>query len=177
MNAKGRVVQVIKLINRLFYVLAGISLLALFVLMTSDVSGRFLFNHPIVGSSEVALYLIVSLAFLGLPYAQSTKRNVTVDIISVHFPKKIRHILITIGLILSLAFFLLMTWETAIVAYKDFVNKVVMSRTVVLLPIWVISFLASVGCALLSITLVIQIIFKLSGKEEEENAEEAKQEY
>jgi len=173
MNAIGRVVQVIKFVNKIFYVLAGISLLALFVLMTSDVLGRFLFNHPIVGSSEVALYLIVALAFLGLPYAQSTKSNVTVDILTVHFPDRIRNNLITIGLILSLAFFLLMTWEIAVVGYKDFVNKVVMSRTVVLLPIWVISFLASVGCALLVITLVMQIILKFSGTEE---AEEAKQE-
>ena len=168
-----RVVQVIKFINRIFYVLAGICLFALFVLMTSDVLGRFLFNHPIIGSTEVALYLIVALAFLGLAYAQTMKRNVTVNTFSVHFPEKIRHILITIGLFLSLAFFIVMTWETGIVAYKDFVNNVVMSRTVVLLPIWVISFLASVGCALLVITLIMQIILKLSGTEE---VEEAKQE-
>ena len=162
MRTIGRIAGIIKVINQVFYILGGISLLALFALMTADVLGRFLFNAPVKGATEFGEYLIVAVAFMGLAYCQYTGKNVRVDTLSVHFPKKLRHYIVIVGLLLSAILFTIMAWETGKVAYQDFVDKAVMSRTLVLLPIWIISFMASLGCVLLVITLVLQIIQKLS---------------
>jgi TRAP-type transport system small permease protein len=166
MRTVDKIAGIIKVVNQIFYILGGISLLALFALMTSDVLGRFLFNAPVKGATEFGEYLIVAVAFMGLAYCQYTKKNVCVDTLSVHFPKKLRHYVIIVGLLLSAVLFTIMAWETGKVAYQDFVDKAVMSRTLVLLPIWIISFIASLGCVLLVITLVLQIIQKLSSATE-----------
>ncbi len=169
MKTIGKIAGIIRVINKIFYILGGISLLALFALMTADVLGRFLFNSPIKGATEFGEYLIVAVAFMGLAFCQYTGKNVRVDTLSVHFPRKLRHYVIIIGLILSAVLFTIMAWETGKVAYQDFVDKAVMSRTLVLLPIWGISFIASLGCLLLVITLVLQIIQRLtSGTEVKE---------
>ena len=51
-------------------------------------------------------------------------------------------------------------------AYVDWVNKILLSRTTVRLPVWWPSFVAAVGCALLVVSLGVQVlrnIVKLMG--------------
>lgn len=161
MNKISRVTGIIESVNRIFYIFAAICLSALFVLMTSDVAGRFLFNSPIKGASEVGVYFIVVVAFLGLGYTQSIGKHVRIDILIMRLPEKARNILDIILLLLSAAFFVMVTWEVGLVAHNDFVRKISAPQTLLQLPMWVISFIASVGCALLVITLLVQVVQKL----------------
>ena len=126
--------------------------------MFADVSGRFLLNSPITGASEVSEYLLVAVAFLALGYAQFKREHVFVEFLTMHFPKKIRAGLNIFLFLLAAAFFVLMTMETGERAYKDWVENILLSRTVVRLPLWWISFIASVGCTLLVVSLLVQII-------------------
>lgn len=143
---------------KIFYIFAGVALLVLFLLMFIDVSLRFLFNSPIVGTSEVSEYILVSIAFLGLGYAQFTKQHIFVEILTSRFPKKVRAVLNIILMLLATGFFIIMTMETGNRAYKDLIGKVLLPNTTVKLPVWWISAIAALGCALLAITLLVGIV-------------------
>ena len=165
MNKIARALGIIESASKIFYIFAAICLCALFVLMISDVFGRFVFNSPINGAAEVGTYMIIALAFFGLGYAQFTGRHVRISLLTMHLPEKVRNVLSIVLLLLSAAFFAMMTWKTGTVAYRDWVANVIFPRTTVPLPIWWISFFASVGCALLVISLLVQVTQKICGLE------------
>ncbi len=146
---------------RILFMTAPVCLCALFVLMFSDVSGRFLFNSPIVGTQEIADYLLIAVAFLGLGYGQLRGQHISVDILTMHFPKKLRAVLNIILQLLAVAFFVIMTLQTGQRAYKDWLEKVLLPDTTVKLPIFGMSLLASIGCALLAIVMLVGIIERI----------------
>jgi TRAP-type transport system small permease protein len=163
MNIIVKISGILKFINKIFYIIGGVSLVSLFILMSSDVLGRFLFDSPINGATELGEYFIAALAFFGLAYAQQTGRTITVDTFSEHFPKKLLNIVIIIGFVLSAIFFAVMAYETGQVAYKDMIGKVLKPNTTFLAPVWLISFIASLGCILLVITFTLQTFERLFG--------------
>lgn len=158
MSKFNRVLSAIETMTKWFYLFSAICLIALFAIMTIDVLGRFLFNKPLVGTMDVGTYLLAALIFLGLGYAQVTGRHVKLDILTKKFPDKLRRALNASLLVLSLAFFAMMTRQTAIVAYSEWKRKLLFSASAVNLPIWVISFAASLGCIMLAIALIVSII-------------------
>jgi len=131
--------------------------------MFGDVVGR-LFYHPIVMTAEVSEYLLVALVFLSLGFAQFKGAHVRAEILVERFPWKWRTILNILALSLATVFFAVMTVQIGERAYLDWVAKSVLSLTTVRLPIWWTSFLGSIGCAMLVISLLVQVvndIFKL----------------
>jgi TRAP-type C4-dicarboxylate transport system permease small subunit len=126
--------------------------------MFGDVSGRFLFNSPIRGTTEISEYLLVAIAFLSLGYAQLKGTHVTVETLVILLPKRVRTILNIIFSLVAMTFFVVMTLQIAERAYLDWVNKILLSRTTVRLPVWWPSFLAALGCALLVISLGVQVV-------------------
>jgi TRAP-type C4-dicarboxylate transport system permease small subunit len=140
------------------YLIGAVAICGLFLLMFGDVSGRFLFNSPIKGTAEVSEYLLVAIAFLSLGYAQLKGIHISVETLVVHFPKKMRTVLNIFFLLVAMTFFIVMTLQIAERAYLDWANKILLSRTTVRLPVWWPSFVAALGCALLVISLGVQIV-------------------
>ena len=161
MSKFNRVLSAVEAASKWFYLFSAICLVSLFVIMTSDVLGRFLLNSPITGTAEVGTYFLAALVFLGLGYAQVTGRHVKLDLLTRHFPKMIRKILNITLLLVSAAFFAMMTRQTSLIAYKDWQMQVLFSGSAIDLPIWIISFAASLGCLLLVIVLLAQVTRKL----------------
>lgn len=163
-----RSLDIIKYINKIFYLLSGLSIYFIFLLMTSDVLGRYLFNSPIKGSSEIIPLFIVALAFLGLGHAQFLGRHVSINLLTIHLPKYVRKTLNIILLLLAGGFFIIMTIQIGRTAYHDFVNKIILTQSYTKLPIWWISFIAALGCALLVSSLLVQVVNKIFGTDEAE---------
>ena len=158
LNRLEKILRMIEFITGIMYILAAISICVLFLLMFGDVSGRFLFNSPIRGTTEVSEYLLVAIAFLSLGYAQLKERHITVETLTVYFPERLRIVLNIFFSLVAICFFTIMTLEIAERAYLDWANKILLSRTTVRLPVWWPSFLAALGCALLVISLGVQVV-------------------
>lgn len=65
--------------NRTLVALNYISVLIIFLMalwVFSDVSGRFFFNHPIPGTTELVKCYIVAIVFLGIAYTMNQKRHI-----------------------------------------------------------------------------------------------------
>ncbi|WP_240722556.1 TRAP transporter small permease [Poseidonocella sp. HB161398] len=72
--------------RRLLAGLCGAILLAMMGLTVVDVLGRYLFNHPLNGATELTELLLVSVIFLGLPAVCLDDEQVTVDLLVSAFP-------------------------------------------------------------------------------------------
>ena len=150
--------RIIESISGILYLLGAVAICFLFLLMFGDVSGRFLFNSPIKGTAEISEYLLVAIAFLSLGYAQLKGIHISVETFVILFPKRVRIVLNIVFSLVAMTFFVVMTLQIAERAYLDWANKILLSRTTVRLPVWWPSFLAALGCALLVISLGVQVV-------------------
>lgn len=158
MGSMEKLLRIIEYLTKAMYIFAAVAICALFVLMFCDVSGRFLFNSPITGTAEVSQYLLVVIAFLPLAYAQFKGAHIKIETIVSHFPEKLRIGLNILTLFMAISFFIIMTAQIGERAYLDWVDKLLLPRTTVRLPMWWPSAAATIGCALLVVALLVQFI-------------------
>lgn len=66
-------------VNRTLAILAGLLVAGIGVSTIIDVGGRFLFNHPLAGSVEIATEMLVMIVFLAITYVQVHKRHIRLE--------------------------------------------------------------------------------------------------
>ena len=86
------------------------SLFGIMCLTTADVVGRYLFNAPITGVFELTEFMVLILIFSFLAYTQFSKGHVSVDLLVIHFPKKIRKAIALFNHSLCLLLMILITY-------------------------------------------------------------------
>jgi TRAP-type C4-dicarboxylate transport system permease small subunit len=108
----GRLDHFISNVSR-FFNYAGVSLLlAMMVLTTADVLLRYLFNAPIEGVYE-AIELMMAVVFCyGIAYTQRQRGHVSVNLITLRLGEKKRAIVKIFVSAISLALFVLVTWQS-----------------------------------------------------------------
>lgn len=87
--------------------LMAIVLIAMMMLTVVDVVGRYVFNHPIPGNSEIIEYLLATLVFGTLPIASGREEHIVVDILDFLFKgraKQVQQILVNLVGAICLAF-------------------------------------------------------------------------
>jgi TRAP-type mannitol/chloroaromatic compound transport system permease small subunit len=90
-------------------------------LMTGDVLGRFLFNHPITGTPELVRISLVGIVFMHMPHTLWVGRHVRSEIILSRISQKNRSALEGIMYIFAAAVFLgivFSSWEPMIESWK-----------------------------------------------------------
>lgn len=73
--------------------LAAVCALILFTMMSLtliDVVGRYVFNSPLVGATELTELLLVGVVFLGLPAVTLDRGHVAVNLLSDRLPARLR---------------------------------------------------------------------------------------
>ncbi|MCR8546198.1 TRAP transporter small permease [Salipiger sp. P9] len=68
-------------------VLGGLLLLGLMGMTVVDVVGRYLFNAPLRGATELTELLLAAVVFLGLPAVALADEHVTVDLLTERMPR------------------------------------------------------------------------------------------
>ncbi|MCL6477580.1 MAG: TRAP transporter small permease [Peptococcaceae bacterium] len=69
-------------------VIAGIVLVGLMLVTTADVTLRYFFNQPIVGSNEISVSMMVCAGFLGQAWCAMKRRHIKVDLLVGNLPPK-----------------------------------------------------------------------------------------
>jgi TRAP-type C4-dicarboxylate transport system permease small subunit len=77
--------------------LASIFLVGLMMLTFADVLGRNVFNHPLLGATELTEYTLVAVTFLAYPIVAYRHGHVTVDLFDRVFGEKGIRVLSAIG--------------------------------------------------------------------------------
>jgi len=76
--------------KRLLNLLAGLMPLLMMLLTAVDVIGRYLFNQPLVGGSELIVIMLAASIFLILPTITWPQEHVSVDLIEPRLPRWLR---------------------------------------------------------------------------------------
>ena len=97
--------------NKLSY-LGAVGLIAMMLLTAADVTGRYLFNKPVLGAFELTEFLVLILIFSFLAHAQSEKNHVSVDLLVGRFSKKWQTIIGIFNHVVCLVLMGLFVWMT-----------------------------------------------------------------
>jgi TRAP-type C4-dicarboxylate transport system permease small subunit len=135
---------------------AGFVLIAMMLLTTADVAGRYLFNSPILGVFEVTEFTMVCLVFCSLAYTQSKKAHVAVDILASLMPPKGQRFIDIINYLISFLILALITWKSIERGFEVMANKE--SSAILQIPVYPFMFLVALGSAALCIEYLKDII-------------------
>lgn len=86
-------------------------LILMMLLVTGDVTGRYLFHKPILGALECVEFFMVAVIFLGFSYTQFLKAHIKVELLTSRLPPRWRHIFEVITYFLGLCLFSLIVWH------------------------------------------------------------------
>lgn len=145
-------------INMFCFYIGAVAISALFALMFLDVAFRTLFSMPITGTVEISEYLLIGVAFLPLGYAQMTETHTRVTTFIRFLPVKMQRVLDVAACAVSMIFFGVMTIQVAKRAYADWAQDVLLSNTIIILPVWWKSGIAAFGLLCVALALFVQIL-------------------
>jgi TRAP-type C4-dicarboxylate transport system permease small subunit len=86
----------------------------LMMVVVADVCGRYFFNSPIMGASELACFLMIVIVFPALAWAALTEKHVKVDILVSRFPPRVQAIFSSVTLLIVLGIFVIITWRSVL---------------------------------------------------------------
>lgn len=99
--------------NKLMHFVGCVLLFIMMFLTTVDVIGRYFFNNPVIGATELMRLFLVVVVFFGIGYTQSHKEHLEIDVFTNNLPQKAQ-------LILSLITYLVLTLVIALLSVQLF---------------------------------------------------------
>jgi TRAP-type C4-dicarboxylate transport system permease small subunit len=153
-------VKKIESVSQAINVVAMAVLLAMVLLTVADVVGRYFFNQPVTGTTELTELMVVVVGFLGLAWCAVKGAHLTVDLLMSRLPPKL-------GVIVDIFTYSAGLVLCAIIAWRNFVEGINVERlgvTTALIELpefpfyWVVGF----GFTLLCVVMAAQLIQKIT---------------
>jgi TRAP-type C4-dicarboxylate transport system permease small subunit len=139
--------------------IAMLFLFLMMLLITSDVVGRYCFNHSIIGAADVIDQMLVFIVFLMLAYTTAQKSHVTVNVVISRLPKIQVTMLNCVTSFASLAIAALITWKLAARGWalllETFQGELSLTTQTIGWPIAPFLIVAAVGAFLLCMELAV----------------------
>jgi TRAP-type transport system small permease protein len=152
-------------VRRFIYYLgifSGFVLLSILALMSAEVIFRYAFNMPILGTVEISSYLLVIFAFTGIAFTQSQRGHINIEIVTQCLPRRVSYVLRIVTLILSLAVFVVITWQTALGFWKSWEMQEVRWGALPL-PVWPVKFVITFGSLVLCLQFLLDLVDEVRG--------------
>ncbi|WP_376870702.1 TRAP transporter small permease [Albirhodobacter sp. R86504] len=92
-------------------VLGGVMLMSMMGLTIVDVIGRYIFNSPLSGATELTELLLAATIFLGLPAVSLSDDHVTVDLITDKLPQALQPVRRIISGLFAGGILLVVAWR------------------------------------------------------------------
>ncbi len=136
-------------VNTSAFAAAGIVVI-LMVLVTADVTGRYLFNQPVPMTYEVGAFMLVFIVFLGLAYSQRQRAHIRVEFVTLRLSAKPRAVLDLLAYTLGIAIYGAIFYEGFKWSYHSFeIGEYVAG--LVNIPKWPSQFAVCFGALLIAI--------------------------
>lgn len=136
--------------------LGAAGLFAIMLLTTADVTGRYLFNKPILGAFELTEFLVLILIFSFLACAQAEKNHVSVDLLLGRFSKRWQRVIGIINHAVCLVMMGLFVWMTTIRALE--LMAFVEASANLGIPKYPFAFFVVIGFAVLGLEYIRDLI-------------------
>lgn len=151
------------LLRKLLMILGGVALLALTLLATSNVALRIV-RVPVSGTYEVVSFLGAIVTAGALGYTQKRKDHIVVDILSEKFPAPVKRALDGANYAITLVLFAIISWQTFVYGKRLWRTGELSETLKIAYHPFV--FLVSLGFAVLALTIFLDLLATIWGKEE-----------
>lgn len=148
--------DVIRYTEKVFCAISCIMLLVIMFLGASDVIGRYVFNRPITGASDINQILMGGMVFLGWAYVYYKKGHISVDIILFLYPPQMRIVFALLMTFITLVLFGFILWQSVLITISDWQTGREVS--IINIPIAPFKALVSLGALLLCLECIIQMV-------------------
>lgn len=149
-------------LNRVILALCSLALVAASIILSYSVAVRFFFHAPTYWQDEAAVFLLVGATFMTCAYVQGVRGHVAIDALAHMLPpaaNRLRQMAVDAA---SLAFCMFFTWKSWTLLHEAWVDGQVTSSTWAP-PLWIPYSLMTLGMALLSVQLLLQLFAGLAG--------------
>ena len=151
-------------LNKILMFVGSVAVLFLMSLATVNVCLRFFLNAPYRGAYELVGFSGAIVIAFALGYTQKRKDHIVVDILTEKFSKPVVKFLDIISYFIMMIFFAMVAWQVLVWGMKIMKSGEV-SETLKIIFHPVI-FGVSIGFAVFSLTLLIDFLKTIWGKEE-----------
>ena len=160
-NLIGYLERMSRILNSLLISIAGLFLVAMMSLACANVALRS-FGIPIKGTFELMGFFGAVIAAFALAKTQIQRQHIAVDVLVRVFPAKVKRILGAISYLIGTIFFVLAAWQTGRLGTNLWeVNELSETLRIVYFPF---VYAVSLGCVLISLVLVIELLKVLNGE-------------
>ena len=132
-------------------------ILAIMILTTVDVIGRYIIGSPLKGNVEISEILFLSAVYLGLSYTHLFREHVGVDLLISHFSKRTRLFLETTMLLLALFTYGLLAWRGA-GAFWASIETGEYRWGLISIPLWPARLMIPLGVSALCLKFIAEIV-------------------
>ena len=145
--------KVIDTLSRWMGYVSSVLVVVLMLDVVADVCGRYFFNAPLLGASEMATLMMVIIIFSALAWAALADKHIKVDIVMQRFSPRVRAIVNSITLLLTLGIYGVITWRSVLesMGVHDVSSYLRVSHT----PFY---WIMTVGFAVFCISIVVLVI-------------------
>jgi TRAP-type C4-dicarboxylate transport system permease small subunit len=155
-----RFYRVYQIIAKTSGTLSGICVLVMTLTIVIDITGRTFFSRPLEGSLELNEMLMVLTLFLGLAWTQSQRGNVKIEVFTSRLSLKHARAVNLVVWIISLVYCSLITIGGTVEAlHSTRIREAVWG--IVRFPVWPGKIIVALGCFLLCIQFIVDIINEL----------------
>ena len=126
------------------------------LMIVADVLMRFLFNEPILGSVELASYMLSVIAFTTIPLVESEERHIVIPVFFDHFPRRVRLAIYTFVSLLGICTLAFIAWSSFDLAAEYARRGKITS--ILSIPVYPFVYLSAVCLTLYAVIMVFNLV-------------------
>lgn len=157
--------KVIKKISTISGYASGVFIALIWALMIAEVIMRNIFHHPILGCSEICVFMYVSASYFGFSFTQIYKGHITVDLLYTNLKPAGQRALDIISLVLESILFVAFTY----CSWKSFATSFA-AREIYLaamrMPVYVLRFAIALGVTIMALQVIADTVETITKKKE-----------
>ena len=136
--------------------IAVLCLTLMLIVLTYNTISRYFFHVTVPWAEEMCAYGQIWLVYIAVSYAVKENAHICIDSVTSLYPKKLKGVILTLGLIVWFIFAIIMVIEGALYTMDAFVKG---GRAIsVPVPIWIVYLSIPLGHLFLCIRLLQQIV-------------------
>ena len=161
----GGPARLLAAVNRAVILVSMVAIVAACCILTLSVVMRYFLRLPTDWQDEASIFLLVGATFLTGAYVQAHRGHVGIEALAAILPDKVNQARLLLVDVASLAFCAFFSWKSWTLLHEAIVDEQTTSSTWGP-PLWIPYGLMAVGITLLVLQLLLQVLVRLAGEEE-----------
>ena len=144
-------------VSRIAGFVSGILILIIWVLMVAEVFMRNVFVKPILGVSEICVFLYVSASYFGFSFAQLNKSHISVDLLYSNMKPAVQKIMERASFIICDVLFVMFSycsWKSFAISFAKREIYLAAMR----MPVYVLRFAIAIGVTIMLLQMIVDTI-------------------